>query len=457
MKRIFFIFLFFFAVNALSQEMKLQEEIVGKDLSIKKTEIFPHSIPEVKLQLPSPPLLKIEEGEEKKNRFEIDIGNYPFFNISLMRTCGKYLINFGSEFSKGYRKNDSFIQQTLSLKYKEEDTSLSLNFLNRDMELPGPVFSPFTESRNSHSLNVSFEHREDPFEFGISEIYHSVQDMNANFLKFIFSFEKSGIENKNVLERYDFTNEFSQHTFYSEILLKKENIRFGGGIKLIEGEGIKFLPQFGGNFGDFSINLEAEYSIPDFWYEFEHFNYKEIKKEKLSPFQNYKIGMEYLKENKSFSFNTQLWVKWLKRMYVWNDTDLNFLMEPVSIEDMFCPGIAVEFSKKLKESTNFFIDYRKNFYSKKVDYFPEGEGKAGFFLKSGKFEGKVWIEYKGKRRFSEDIFGSFTILNALLTYKIKKDILFGIRLHNLTGKEYNLFKGYPAEGRKISTFFVINF
>ena len=61
MKRFFFIFLFFFAVNALSQEMKLQEEIVGKDLSIKKTEIFPHSIPEVKLQLPSPPLLKIPQ------------------------------------------------------------------------------------------------------------------------------------------------------------------------------------------------------------------------------------------------------------------------------------------------------------------------------------------------------------------------------------------------------------
>ena len=458
MKKIFLFFIIFFLINnAKAQQIKLEEEIVGEDLSIKKTEIFSYSIPELEIKFPPLPVLNIkkEERKGKENKIVVEVGSYPSFKIYFSRNCKNYTVNFCNIFSNGYRENDSFIHKEISFKYKMEEKNISFGFLNRNMGLPGPVFSPFTESRNSYSMKILFENIK-PVKFKISHNYYSVENMRSHFLKFLFSFKKSKIENKNFLQIYDFIDEFLNCTFSSGILFSKENFKIGGSIKFIAGEGVRFLPYFDGNFGNFSVSLKSDYSIPDFWYDFINFNYKEIKGEKLKPFEKYKFMVKYSKRNGSFSFDINLSANLLKRFYIWDDIDLNYLAEPVGVEDAFCSSAGIGVSKKLK-NVRIFMDYKRDFYNKDVNYLPEGEGKAGIFLKKGKFEGKLWIEHKGKRKFSDGVFGSFTILNSSLLYKIGKDTIFGIRLNNITGKEYNLFKGYPAEGREILTFFLIEF
>jgi len=462
------IIFFFLSIYIFPQEINLYEEkIFEKDLSIKKTEIQIFTFPQISISFPDVPLIHLEDSyEEEKNYIDIKAGSFSSFYTDLFskweKNFSQYLFNFKTGYSNGYRENDMINETYLEFGIKTEKPFLNFttNFLNKNIELPGPTFSPFSSTRNSENSNVSIQYKPDkePFLFEISNKSYKTENFSSNYITLGCIIEKENINIKNYFERQDFWEYFCNNSISSGIFYKNGNICFGGNVKGITEYGERFLPYCDISFLEgFKFKIDGKYEIPNFWYDFQNINYKELKPEKIPPSESYSATISYQKEIKKSFLKFDISEIWWKNFYIWKDNDSNFLLEPFSEKDLWETFFNLEFNQKIKPISYFFIRFNKDFFQRDIDYIPESNLETGFGFKNDNSEGKVWFSYTGEKVFSPVTIEEYLLCNCEFLWGVKKNIRLGFDVYNIFNQEYEYAPGYPGEKRKILLYTKIYF
>lgn len=471
--------LIFFSGYAFSQDITLPEEkIIGRDMSIKKTEIpifrplEPHpQFPDIPLFYPTgKKVVKEKEPEEEKTKKEISLllkgGSFASFDIDLISSqaskTNSYFFNFQNRYTKGYRENSGFNEQGVNFMYQANEPfrKMTFNILNKNMELPGPVLSPFSIQRDGIHIGSSYQFMPShyPFSFELRQNYYKVGNDRTNFITLGFHTKSEKVTIKNYIERQDFLNNFHQHSFSSTLLYGGQNTTIGAGIKAIEGAGVKLLPFLQlSPLQNFHFEIKGVYEIPDFWQDFLNVNYKELTKERLLPVEHYLINVSAQIEKENTSFKIGISEIWHTRLYTWKDVDSNSLWEPVPEKNVWATSVYFNLKKDFEKIGQVFLNSRMNFFDRDIEYIPESQMDCGISSEQSSFKWKLWLSYTGKRKFSSGSQGGYSTLNSEFAWKIRKNIWLGFEATNLTGRKHEIVPQYPGEERKLFSYIKIYF
>jgi len=476
MKIKFILCFIFFSGYVFSQDITLPEEkIIGRDRSINKTEIPIFQPLEPHPQFPDIPLLyptgwKVEGKKEEKTKKEpyllLKGGSFKSFDVDLFSyqnsKTNSYLFNFQNRYTKGYRENGGFNEQRMNFMYqtKKPFRKITFHILSKNMELPGPVLSPFSTRRDGIHIGSSYQllSSQYPFSFEFRQNYYEVENYRTSFITLGFHAKSEKVTIKNYIERQDFLNNFHRHSFSSTLLYQKQNTSIGAGIKTIEGEGIRLLPFLQlSPLQNFHIEIKGIYETPDFWQDFLNVNYKELTKEKLPPVEHYSINVSAQIEKKNTSFKIGVSEIWHKRLYTWKDVDLNSLWQPVPEKNVWGTLVYFNLKRNFEKIGQVFLNGRMNFFDRDIEYIPESQMDCGIYSEKPSFKWKLWLSYTGKRKFSSGSLGGYSTLNSEFAWKIRKNIWLGFGALNLTGRKYGIVPQYPGEERKLFSYIKIYF
>jgi len=464
LKKIILILFFSFLVNnCFSQQIELIEEIEGKNLSEKKTPIFPisPSISEL-IIIPELPEFKIEEKLESEKKeleiskeekggkfcFSFKFGSFSTEEISLNYNDENFNLNFSNFYTKNYRENSEIENSNFNFSILNEKNNFNLNLIIGKIELPGPIKNPFNLERNFLSFNWNFNYT--PFKnliLNLSHRYYDIED-NTNFLEILIE--------KN-FDNFKFISEIEEQIFKNNVFSFSNYISFGNnkfliqpGLKFIQKDGIKFLADFSYKFNDnFLIFFDSEYKNPDFWKELITDNWKELKKERLKPILFYKVGMKINVKETEFEISHSY-----NREYLWLDYNSNFLFEPY-LEKFWKTSFILNSKIPINGQSKLFLKLEKDIFDKAIFYLPKDNFKLGFEYNNENFLIRIFNLYSGERKFPEEKMDSYNTLNLEITYKNKFETGFGI--YNILNKKYFFLPNYPAEKRKFLIWFKFPF
>lgn len=458
-----------FLVNSIflfSQGIEINEEIIGKDLSEKKTPIFDiYFFPfKYEIQIPEIPRVELNEEIEKESEIsyseiieektktnnekkEIEKGKFSlifqFGNFSTSNFLADYVeknlkINFAIFYSENYRENSEEIKNKIGFLFDCEKNKFSINFNMGKFELPGPTINPLTNERNWINFDLGFYKKVESLNFEIIDRFYYIDNETTNFSEIIFEKKVDIFKSKTSLSCQIFNREFSIWGIYQGFIYELEKIFFDMGLKFIEDYGVKFQPNILYKINQ-NINffISSKYDIADIYKELIEENWKNLLKEKLPPEESYKIGfeinLERLNAEFSHSYNKEI---------IWTNMVNNFLYNPER-KKFWTSKSLINLSFPNNNSI-FFLDIRKNFLDENTYGIPELEFIYGFRLKKENWEFKLRNNYTGERKFKNKNLDSFNILDFELTYKEK----FGIGVYNILNEEYEIVPYYPGCKRK---------
>jgi hypothetical protein len=467
-KKIIITGIFSFSLFSYSQNIDIYEEIEGKDLSGKKTEIFYilPSIPFTTITFPQMPQIKIEEKEiekekteekiekkeekvevekeEKKNFFTIKLGNFATKTFDINYKDEKINIGFSTFYTKNYRENSDFFYNRFY--FSSLKGPFAIDFSTGKMELPGPITNPFKIERDFSSLIWSFGKNLSDFNFDFSHKFYFVDERPFNFINLNIDKNFKNFKLNTEIEE----NIFEEGSIFSigeYVVFEKE--RFSGklGLKFFSGEGLAFLPQILFKINEnFTFFVNSDFEIPDLLKDVITENWKELKNEKILPEKIYKGGIRFELKNIKFEISHSY-----NMIYLWEDYDSDYLYEPKREEfnqTNFLLNFQIPFSDKL----NLFAEIEKNIFDREISFLPEDKNNAGIEFKNKNIKLKLWNSFLGKRHFIEGDLKSFTTLNFEINYKGK--IEFGFGIYNILDEKYEIAPGYPGEKRKFLFYIV---
>ncbi|MCS7180903.1 MAG: hypothetical protein NZ891_06100, partial [bacterium] len=244
---------------------------------------------------------------------------------------------------------------------------------------------------------------------------------------------------KDIFGDFDNIFSFSQH-----FLFGKDKFEGKIGLKYIEEDGFRFLPNFLYQVNNnFSVFLTSNFYIPNLWDDLIFDNWKNIKKENYKSEEIYKGGIRFkFKENFleiSHSFN---------KKYLWEKNENNFYLPQKENfhQTSFLFNLKIPFTEKIKS----FLNFEKNIFYNDIFTLPENNYNLGLEYLNESIKLKIWNSYIGERNFPTKRLKSFSTLNFEISY-IKK-VEFGFSIYNITNNDYEVAPDYPGEKRKFIFF-----
>jgi hypothetical protein len=452
-----------------SQDIKLPDEkITGEDRSIEKSEIIINLSPPFKVILPEVSAPREEQqgetavvesspGEGKMNEgyFSISAGDYSLIQSSLFYRYmaaedTEYSFLLDGSFKEGYRKNGEEKKTGFSFhRSKQASDRLSIDLEKVYLGLPGQEFNQLALERDSFSLKSSYSFLgKTGFIPSFSQSFYRVDDTEANFLLLNLLVDRLPFRFETSVERQDVFGDFSTNSFSQSVLMEKEGAFIGGGIKIIEGYGTRFLPSLHYPLNEnLYLGLSSFYKIPDFFEDIMFINYKELQVYDLAPEEGYRLKVGFIKEEENNRLSFDICQTYHDTLYTWEDEDSSGLLEP-HLEECWQTSISVDFKQKFSDNLSVFFMGEKTFMDREIDFYPEEKFDAGIiFSFFSSLSCKLWFSHTGERIFSGETMGSDTILNAELKMLFGKNIEWGIGIYNIADKEYFTVPGYPAEKR----------
>lgn len=459
-KIIIFILLFLPFIS-FSQNIDLFEEIEGKNLTEKKTVIFDitPSFPK-NLSFPKLPEIEIKETVEEetsisKIRPETEIKQEKAKNLYFSFGFGSFAtkifnmdykskkIDFGISnlYTENYRKNSEIENFKFYSSIFDESYKFNFDISFGKNELPGPIKNPFDIERDFHSLNWAFSYYFKNLTFGFSHKNYSIEDDSIHFLNFNIEIPFKNFRFLTDLEKEIFESEFNIFGIAQYIIFENERFKISGGLKFIEDDGLRFLPEFLYKVNNnLSFFLNSYYRNTDLWKDVIMDNWKEIKNEKLKPEEFYKIGLRFnIKENIleiSHSYN---------KKYIWEDIDNNFLYEPFK-DKFWKTSFDLDSKIPFTDNLSLFLKLQKNIFDKKVVYLPEDNLECGILYKNKNLIFEISTNYTSERIFKTKEIKGYSILNFEISYKDKFEI--GLGFYNIFNTRYEIAPDYPGEKRK---------
>lgn len=446
-EKIIFIFFLYFSFSFSENLFLPEEEIIGIDLSLKKTEIF-NIYPEISqtISFPPLPLIKLEEGKkmeekiEKKGFTEIELkyGNYDgLMNVNYKDE--KIKTGFSVSLKDSYRPNSKIFWNDFYFVKEGDNNSLDLNFATGKTYLPGPENNYSKKNKNWDSLKWEYAHFFDNFGVKFSHKYYKIEEISTNFLKTDFNWDYNDLNFLFNIEKQIF--KYDAWAISQKIIFKKDNFSIGGALKYIDKNGTRFLPEVFFKKENFSIFLISSCEIPDLWEDVEKTNYREIKEERLSPEEIYKWGIKIEFKNLDLEISHSY-----NKIYVWEDIDKNFLYQPYK-EKFWKTSFSINSQIPLGENFKFYINGEKNFFDKDVIYLPEENLDAGFEFRKGQVLVNIWNSFTGERKFIGEKISGFSVLNFEIKFVRNFEIGFGI--YNILNKKYYIVPGYPEKNQRV--------
>ncbi len=474
------VFIILNCICGFSESIKLPDEIVtGKTLRIEKSNIFTRPAPAFEVVFPDMTIpdeklydgkftLWSREGPEGKTAgrsyLSLSAGTYDtirgsFFHTNRNSQDIEHSLLLDSSYASGHRKNGEKQENSLAFMWNSPASGrFSLETERNRIGLPGRDFNPTDDERDSFSFRTKYSYGgKKGFVPSFSQSFYNVDNVDANFLLLNLQVDRTPFALETALERLDVFGEFSTMSFYQGAVIEKKQLTLGGGLKVVEDYGVRFLPAVRYSAGDnFRIRLEGAYQIPDFYREVMHTEYKELINHDLAPEEQYKLNIEFGREFKNTVFNMDVSQAYRENFYAWADTDGNGLFEPSGVQCwQTSAGIALK--QRLSPQINLFFNGEKNFLSEKTDFYPEETFDAGITLFSSFASWKFWMSYTGERFFTGTRTGSDTILNAEIKVLFGESAEWGMGAYNLADKDYLTVPGYPAEGRKFVSYLKLYF
>ncbi|MCM8786133.1 MAG: hypothetical protein NC827_02555 [Candidatus Omnitrophica bacterium] len=451
-----------FPLFCYAQNIEIEEEILGQDLTTKKTEIFYIlPIPSPSLTFPQLPEIKLEEKGEKekieivekieipeekeKEKFEEKrkiylkgvIGNFKTKGFDINYNDEKINLIFSNFYTENYRPNSEFFNSNFCFSLAN---IFNLDFKIGQMQLPGPITNPFLIERDFLNLKWDFEKRLSFFNFNFFHNFYSIDKNNANFFKLKIDNDFENFVLVTEIEKDIFENQ-QNFSISEHIILEKEKFQIKTILKFVEGNGLKFLPNFLFKINEnFSFFLNSDFEIPDLWKDLIIENCKELKKERILPEEIYKGGIKFEYRNIKFELSQSY-----NKRYIWENIDSNDLYEPHR-ENFYQTQFLINSKIPLNNNLKIFFEIEKNFFEKEILYLPEYSGNSGIEFENKKIKLKIWNSFNGERKFSKRDLKSFSTLNFELLFKGKIETCFG--LYNIFNQEYEIFPDYPGEKRK---------
>jgi len=456
----FFLFLFF-ASFVFAEEIRLPEEkIFGESKEITKTEIFIF-YPEIskirfpEIKTPEIEIGKIKREKEKKKKNTIYLAGGSFYTTDFYFSHREQSLFYKiyNHYTRGFRENDSKYFSGITFNQKKERYALFLNLEKTKEELPGPLSFPFSTARTGHNLSCRLNlYLDKKTTFSLFQNYYKIDELKNLFSSLKIKKEFNPFLSEITFRRQDFFHNFSENSFSTGIYFKKEKIKGGGKIKVIESSGTRFIPYFVYPFtANLNLEINGFYRIPDLWKDIIGENWREMKKETLKPEEGYWITLIYNKEGENYKINSGTKYTWFKSFYTWSDIDKNFLFQPFS-ENFNQVSFYLNYSKNFNTNLRYFFDFEKSIRSKDIEYFPENIGNSGFIFTYLPIIFKLWAQYNGKRISNGEEIGSFVLINCDIKYKREKWEA-GIKIENIGNKKFFEVEGYPGERREIKGYF----
>jgi len=455
-----------------SQDIKLPDEkIIGEDLLIKKSSIFIRPAPDFEVSFPEITISveqlqgKIPSSAEMQQKkppeegyFYISAGSYELIQSSFFyhRTTEQntnYSVLFENSFTGGYRTNGDE-QKTGLVFHREKPSSdkFSMDFKSVGLGLPGKDSNPLDLNRDSFSIKNTFSYlKESVFTPSLSHSFYSIDDTSANFLVINLFFNNLPFTFETELEKQDVFNETSTSSFSQAVLVEKGNLKLGGEAKIIEGYGVRILPEMNYRINDnASFGISSFYKIPNLFEDIMFTNYKELVRYNLAPEEEYKLNISFTRELENTKFDFDIVQTYRDSFYTWVDSDDNGFLEPYQ-EQCWETSLGMHFKQNFSDNLSIFLKGEKIFKDRKIDFYPEEVFTSGIILSYDSLSFKLWSSYIGERTFSKIRTGSDTIFNAELKMSYGK-IEWGISIENLLDREYSIIPGYPAENRKVVSY-----
>ena len=456
------LFLFFILTSFVSaEEIKLPEEkIFGESKEITKTEIFifyPEiskiKFPEIKTPEIEIEKIKREKGKERKNTIYLAGGSFYTTDFYFSHREQSLFYKIYNHYTRGFRENDSKYFSGVIFKQKKEKYALFLNLEKTKEELPGPLSFPFSTARTGLNLTGKLNlYLDKKTTLSLFQNYYKIDELKNLFSSLKIKKEFNPFLSEITFRRQDFFHNFSENSFSTSINFKREKIKGGGKIKVIENYGTRFIPYFVYPFtANLNLEINGSYRIPDLWKDVIGKNWTEIKKETLKPEEEYWITLNYNRKGENYKINSGTKYSWFKSFYTWSDIDKNFLFQPFS-ENFNQVSFYLNYSKNFNTNLKYFFDFEKSIRSKDIEYLPENIVNSGFIFTHPPIIFKLWAQYNGKRISNGKKIGSFVLINCDIKYKREKWEA-GIKIENIGNKKFFEVEGYPGERREIKGYF----
>ncbi len=315
-----------------------------------------------------------------------------------------------------------------------------------NLNLLGPTGKGKVGERHIYSSFLGVKLNREKQKFSIGERPFNIKEKNNRYSGNNLNFEIKG-ENLSFNLR-----EESLNKFYSsgEGELSFSSFNYPWGIKIVsDGKGISFLPQYTFS-GKISKNLnlllliEGKRNPPSPLIYYENSGVK--VREKFLPSEKRWEGKIGIEKNGPFSFTSFIFYQRNESILSWKKKDE--LWQPVIFPKAGFTGLGTKFHRKIGEKFLWEGEgiYRKEIHNVEIPYFPLSGIKTSLLRRFQKGEGKISIEYNGKRYFKRDSkrkLEDFTKMGLDLETRISSHVSLSFNFAQILGKEVESFKGYP--------------
>ncbi|HOJ40288.1 MAG TPA: hypothetical protein PK644_07485, partial [bacterium] len=367
-----------------SENIQLPEEyIYGQDLSVWKSEIMFLPAPEVKIDFPPLPLPEwstevppVQEATAPETAASIarPLETFPVepererwvrVTAGQNQTLGllwvhqdktssfSWSLSGGVENSAGWRAHQNKNISNLSCRLEplsRYGPFFQVETLIGRQQLPGPLWAPLTEIRNTFGFSGWYQQQleDHPFLLSARERYYQMDELQANYLKLAGKLTRQSWQWSSEVEWQEIKKAGSQTGLLTELALEKEAFSLGLGLKGIQGTGLRLLPRAEVHLNrNLKFSLTSYYQIADFWGEAGKSDYLEIKPERLKPQEGYRLAAGYLSSNSCGWFSFDAGYTWWNHFYTWSDQDGNFLYEPALIRHLWATDLNLRAGFKL--------------------------------------------------------------------------------------------------------------
>lgn len=362
--------------------------------------------------------------------------------------------------------------------------SIGSNFFSKDMELPGPVNSPFPDA----------ERRNDDLKFFIASDKNLSRDERLHFKGY---FDGSRVEEN--AERPDYSNRFygidtSYQTGGMDFVLNisrnelltnydltltsfhvQDDIEWtdrikstlSGGLDYQEGFGVRLNPIVGISWNmdertTYKASVQRTFSPHLFDKLYLEDNYAEINPDVLNPERSWdiEVGVDHWFRPDRLRGSLTLFRKDSKDFIIWDDSDDNDgLYKPINLHKAYFEGIKAGFECYWNEYISEYINYsftdihNKDSSANAVTYYPNDHVEMGWTIKDNKgLRMDITGEYVGEQfsdKITKDTIPDYFLMNSRLSYEIKDYLTLFVIIDNLLNEDYELREGYPALGRNV--------
>ena len=486
----FFLLLFLLLPGLISaEEIVLPEAVIkGDDRSESETPSieFEEKGAEIFLPSPFPPRekmlffwgMEVGAGENKKSKF--------LLNTEVKREERfSFKNSFLFERDDGYRPNSDFrifdFSSLFGLQVKDgEKIYLKGSYFHNELGLPGKVNNPTPDSRRKNEKrDISLEwERFFPAENGwkgkisyqqslvkstasSSRYRKEIASFQVGYydapLSFLASFSRERLENYYQVEDYTLSARIDKiqirPDFYTYAGLKVEKRK---------AVGFLFLPELGISFEPtdaLAIFLEGSSSldIPRFERLYLEQNFVEVKEGILKPEHQKKVKLGVSKKISKGKIEINFFTEKKENLIIWSDRDNNGLYQPTNIKKANLWGGQIILEKQYSPYFRQKFLYTHQEVENKdpgisyIPYYPADIFENTFEIRAGRFVFEIIGKYLAKQyeqeNSSERVPG-YGLLETNIFYSLNKYAKIFLIGENLTNTNYELVKGYPADGRR---------